>query len=76
MVVTVLDGDAEHDVFELVGVSDGIIRARSAFQFEVGEELELRLTDGDKVTSQKARVRGHVGPADARITELVLVDAG
>ena len=73
MVVTVLDGDSEHDVLELVGVSDGVVRARSAYLFEVGEELSLRLDDAGKVTTQKARVRGHVGPADARITELVLL---
>jgi len=73
MVVMVLDGDAEHDVFELIGVSDGVMRARSAFQFEVGEELQLRLVDGDKVTTQRARVRGFAGPVDARITELELL---
>lgn len=73
MVVTVLDGDAEHDVFEVVAVSEGLVRARSAFQFEVGEELSLRLTDGDKITTHKARVRGFAGPSDARITELELL---
>ena len=73
--VSVLDEDASHDVFELVGVVDGVVRAKSPFQFEIGEELRLRIEQDGKVTEALARVRAHVGPVDARITELELLES-
>ena len=69
--VLLLDNGTPHDIFELVEVSAGLVRARSAFLFEIGEELELRIEDGDKVTEATARVRAHVG-GDDKITELEL----
>src|SRR6185503_10476522 len=59
--VLLLDNGTPHDIFEVVEVSQGLIRARSPFLFEIGEELELRIEDGDKVTDATARVRAHVG---------------
>ena len=73
--VSVLDEETAHDVFELVGLVEGVLRARSAFQFEIGEELRLRIEQDGKVTEAIARVRAHVGPLDARITELEILES-
>jgi hypothetical protein len=62
-------GDA-FDVFEVVGVSGDVVQVRSAFLFEVGEQLRLRIEHGGAVSDALARVRGHIGPDDGRITEL------
>jgi hypothetical protein len=62
--VVLVEGDATHDVFEVVEVAEGLVRARTPFLFEIGEELKLRIDDKD-VT---ARVRGHVDG----VTELEL----
>ncbi len=74
--VLVIDGDRSHDVFDVVGIADGIARVRSPLLFEVGEELTVRIEQDGAVTETTVRVRGHVGPADARITELELLDDG
>ncbi len=71
--VIVLEEDTPHDVFEMVGLVDGVIRARSPFLFEIGEELRIRFEQDGKTTEATARVRAHVGPLDARITELELL---
>jgi hypothetical protein len=72
--VIVLEDDAPHDVFELVGLVDGVIRARSPFLFEIGEELRVRYEQDGKSTEALVRVRAHVGPLDARITELEVLE--
>lgn len=68
----VVDGDQAHDVFEVLGIVDGVARVRSPLLFEVGEELAVRLDQDGTTKDLTARVRGHVGPTDARVTELVL----
>ncbi|HEU0030856.1 MAG TPA: hypothetical protein VFQ53_09485 [Kofleriaceae bacterium] len=73
LVVAGDDGQA-HDVFDLLGISDGVARVRSPFLFEVGEELPVRIEQDGAVSEAVARVRAHVGPDDARITELELCD--
>jgi hypothetical protein len=73
MRVLLLDDGQLHDVFEVVEVADSVVRARSPFLFEIGEEMRLRIErDGgsDEVT---ARVRAHVG-GDDKITELELAE--
>ena len=70
--VLLLDNGTPHDIFDVVEVTEGLVRARSAFLFEIGEELELRIEDGASVTSTAARVRAHVGAAGDKITELEL----
>jgi len=67
-----MDGDHVHDVFEVLGVEDSIVRVRSPYLFEIGEELKLQLEQDGTVYDAVARVRGHVGPGDARVTELEL----
>jgi len=74
--VLVIDGDRSHDVFEVLGIADGIARVRSPLLFEIGEELSVRIEQDDAVTEMTVRVRSHLGPADARITELELLDDG
>ena len=64
---------AVHDVFEVVDVIDGIVRARSPFLFELGEELKVRIEQDGSVSDASARVRAHVG-SDDKITELELID--
>ncbi len=70
--VLVVEGERSHDVFEVVELADAIVRVRSPLLFEVGEELSLRIEQGGTVTEVTARVRAHVGPEAARITELEL----
>ena len=74
--VLVIDGNRSHDVFDVLGIADGIARVRSPLLFEVGEEQNVRIEQDGAVTETTVRVRGHVGPADARITELELLDDG
>lgn len=63
--VLLVEAGATHDVFEVVEVADGIVRARSPFLFEIGEELKLQIDD----KPASARVRAHVGD----VTELELL---
>ena len=76
--VLVVDGDQDHDVFEVLGITDQVARVRSPLMFEIGEELTVRVEQDGTATEMVARVRAHLGPADARVTELELVaaDAG
>ena len=57
----------ETDVFDVVEVTDSLVRARSPFLFEIGEEMKLRIDNRDV----RARVRGHVG--EDRVTELEII---
>lgn len=70
--LAVLDGGTPYDLFEVVELAAGVARVRSAFLFEIGEELAVRVDDGAEVYDARATVRAHGGPAEAPITELVL----
>lgn len=72
--VLLLDADKTHDVFEVVEVTDAVARVRTAFLYEIGEEMRLRLEENGKASEALARVRGHSGPADNRVTELELLE--
>lgn len=74
LAVLVVDGGATHDVFEVVELADATARVRSTYLFEVGEELTVRVERDGAVQERRARVRAHVGPADAPVTELELSD--
>jgi len=71
--VLLLDADQPHDVFELVELQEGLARVRTAFLYEIGEELKVRIEDGGATSETIARVRGHVGTGPDKITELELV---
>jgi hypothetical protein len=72
--VLVIDGDQSHDVFEVIGIADGVARVRSPLLFEIGEELAVRIEQDGSVTDHTVRVRAHTGPADEPITELELLE--
>ena len=75
--IVVVDGGAVHEVFEAVEASinapGDVLRVRSPYLFEVGEELSIRLEQDGHTTDAIARVRAHTGPDDARITELEII---
>lgn len=74
------------DVFDVVSVEAGgepgddrapeLIRVRSSFLFEIGEELALVIERDGVASNARARVRAHTGPDDARITELEVTRDG
>jgi hypothetical protein len=67
-------GDGKlHDVFEVVEVTGALIRARTPYLFEIGEQLHVRIEHDGTVREARARVRGHVGVED-KVTELELSD--
>jgi hypothetical protein len=70
----VLDGEAPHEVFDVVGSASNIIQVRSAFLFEIGEELTVRIEQDGSVSDATARVRAHLGLGDTRTTELEISD--
>lgn len=72
--VVVLDCDQAHDVFEVLGITGTIIRVRTPMLFEAGEELTVRIERDGSASERTVRVRGHLGSADARVTELELLD--
>ncbi len=67
-----MDDGKSLDVFEVISVTEDLVRARSPYLFEVGEELSLRIEHDGVVSEATARVRAHLGPDDAKITELDL----
>jgi len=60
-----------HDIFEVVELTEDLLRARSAYLFEVGEELAVQIERGGQRTERQARVRAHVGDPEP-VTELEL----
>jgi hypothetical protein len=72
MSVLLVDSDETHDVFDVVELTGEVARVRTAYLYEIGEELVVRVARDGKPTDVIARVRAHTGPADARITELEL----
>lgn len=69
--VLILDDDANtHDVLDVVSVTDKVVRARTPYRFEIGEELRLRI-ESDQVANKPRDVVAKVRAHDPdRITEL------
>ncbi len=63
-----------HDVFVVVEVTEGLLRVRTAFLFELGEELEVRVEQNGSSSELKARVHAHVGSGADKITELEVIE--
>ena len=63
-------GTAPIEVFDVVGIAQNVIQVRSAFLFELGEELSVQIEQDGSVSEATARVRAHLGAADTRTTEL------
>jgi hypothetical protein len=72
--ILVIDGDDQHEVFDVVAAVGDVIRARAAFLFELGEELTVRIVQDGRISDATARVRAHTGPDEERITELEISD--
>jgi hypothetical protein len=68
--VLVVDDGTPREVFDVLGIANNVARVRSAFLFEIGEELTIRIEQDGAVTEAIARVRAHIGPDEARVTEL------
>jgi hypothetical protein len=68
--VMLLEDGNSCDVFDPIEVTESTVKVRAAFQFEVGEELKLRIDDGSASREVVVRVRGHAGAPDDRVTEL------
>ena len=65
-----LDGETPHEVFDVIEIAGRVIQVRSAFLFEIGEELTVQIEQDGTMSDATARVRAHLGPPDAPITEL------
>lgn len=72
--VLLLDADKAHDVFDLVELTDAVARVRTAFLFEIGEEMRLRVEEDGRTSEALARVRAHTGTPDDKVTELELIE--
>lgn len=72
--VLLLDADKAHDVFDLVELTDAVARVRTAFLFEIGEEMRLRVEEDGRTSEALARVRSHTGTPDDKVTELELIE--
>jgi len=72
--VLLVEAGQNRDVFEVVEVVEGLLRVKTAFLFELGEEMRVRLEQDGKVVEATARVLAHAGSGDDRITELELSD--
>ena len=68
-----VDAGQNLDVFDVVEVNGATLRVRTAYLFELGEEMKVRLEqDGGKAFEATARVVAHTGNGDDRVTELEL----
>ncbi len=72
--VLLLDADKPHDVFDVVELTDALARVKTAFLYEIGEEMRLRLEQNGTAHEALARVKAHTGPVDDRVTELELIE--
>lgn len=74
--VLLVDAGKTHDVFDVTSATATLVRARTPFLFEIGEELTVRVEHDGNVVDAIARVRAHVGNGDELVTELELMDQG
>jgi hypothetical protein len=70
--VQLVEGGQAHDVFEVVELTDTLARVRTAFLFDLGEDMTLRIERNGATFEVPARVRAHVGTGADKITELEL----
>ena len=57
--VLLLEAGSTRDVFEVIAVEDQLVRVRTAFLFEIGEELKLSIERDGEATEAQARVLAH-----------------
>jgi hypothetical protein len=69
-----VDAGKAHDIFEVLEATDGIVRVKTPFLFEIGEELAVRVERNGTTADGFARVRAHVDLDGDKVTELELAD--
>ena len=74
--VLVVEGSGTYDVFDVLEANDALVRVRSPFLFEIGEQIKLRLEHDGTVVDAQAVVRAHVERDGEKITELELSHRG
>lgn len=70
--VLLLEAGSARDVFDVVAVDDALVRVRSAFLFEIGEELKLAIERDDGRTEVFARVRAHTRDGETELEVITL----
>lgn len=70
----VAEGGDLLDVFDVVALTEHSLRIRTAWRFEVGEELTLRMTSGGAITDVRARVARHTRTGDDVVSVLDLLE--
>ncbi len=58
--VLLLEAGSARDVFEVIAVEDTLVRVRTAYLFEIGEELKLSIERDGQTTEAQVRVLAHV----------------
>jgi hypothetical protein len=71
--VLLVEGPGVHDIFEVVELTDTAAKVRSAFLFEIGEQLKLKIERNGTTNDVNARVVSHAGGGDAKVTLLELL---
>ena len=66
-----VDSGKATDVFELIELGPAVVTVRSAFLFEIGEELKLRIEGDGEPREVTARVRGHLATGASELEILV-----
>ncbi len=72
--VLLVDAGKTHDVFDVIEVTDALLRVRTAFLFELGEELRVRVEQNGSSSEAVTRVLAHVGTGADKITELEILE--
>lgn len=70
--MVLVDAGKSLDVFDVVEVNGATLRVRTAYLFELGEEMKVRVEQDGKTVELNARVVAHTGSGDDQITELEL----
>ena len=62
------------DALDVVALTEHNLRIKTAWRFEIGEELTLRFTSGTGVTDVRARVARHTRQGDDVVTAIDLLE--
>jgi hypothetical protein len=72
--VVLVEDDGGFEVFDVLGLVDDVLRVRTAYLFEVGEELRVKIEQDGTVTEAIVRVRAHSGGEILKVTELEVTE--
>ena len=65
--VLLMEAGSARDVFEVVAVDEAVVRVRTEFLFEVGEELNLAIERDDARSEVLVRVRAHTRDGETEL---------